>query len=161
MKDRKIILVCILLTTLLFIPSKPYAGERYNYGKIWKSWTNYTRYVFLWGFQEGINSAYFKSAKGWLEEREFFTKPETLKVKKVRESVFLFFDIESIRDVVTDLYQDPANTYIPFDKIVYIARDKLKGESIEEPLMKTRKETLNSYLLQEKLEQKRGKMGRR
>ena len=131
--------------------SNVFGSEQYNYANTWQSWTVYDRYVYLWGFQEGSNTAYLAAADNWLPPGTLFQKPEAKEVKKVRESTFLFFDLKTIRDVVTDLYNDPANSYIPFEKIIYVARDKLRGEDITEALRKARKDAHESHLLIEKV----------
>ena len=53
-----------------------------------------------------------------------FGKPETLKV---------------IRDIVTDIYKDPANSYIYFSDICYLAFWKLNGKDIDPILIELRK----------------------
>jgi len=53
-----------------------------------------------------------------------FGKPETLKV---------------IRDIVTDIYKDPANSYIYLSDICYLAFWKLNGKDIDPILIELRK----------------------
>jgi len=51
---------------------------------------------------------------------------------------FILSEDEVIRNVVTDLYKDPANIYLSFYDICGIAYKKLKGESIESLLRELR-----------------------
>ena len=39
---------------------------------------------------------------------------------------------------MTNLYSDPANTYVRFDSMVYIARDKLSGKDVDPALRHAR-----------------------
>jgi hypothetical protein len=104
------------------------------------------RDTYLWGFMDGGNSSYTECANVWLKPGEWFKKPESERVKKVREKTAMFFPLESIRDVITDLYKEPANSYINFNKIVYIARNKLRGELIEDQLRDARRSALELHL---------------
>jgi hypothetical protein len=50
-------------------------------------------------------------------------------------------------DVITNLYKDPANSYVLFGDMVYIARDSLKGIDITDALLKARKHAIATYEL--------------
>ncbi|GAH52877.1 unnamed protein product [marine sediment metagenome] len=39
-------------------------------------------------------------------------------------------NIDILDDIITDLYEDPANSYIRVNNMVYIALEKIKGEDI-------------------------------
>ena len=125
-----------------------YSNESLTYGKIWLSWSNNLRDVYLVGFSDGIDVVYWKAALTWLAPGEIFKKPESGRVKKVRQDVFLVLDIATIRDVMTNLYKDPSNTYIPWKKMIYLARNKLMGKDISIELINARKEAhmLNEFL---------------
>ena len=131
----------------MLLISPVHATERFNYGQVWKLWPDYVRDVYLMGFQDGSVYAYFKALHKWLPPGEAFKKPEPQRVKEVRESVFLFVDRSALRDVMTSLYEDPANTYIRWEKIVYLARDKLMGKDISQSLIKARKDAHEEYEL--------------
>ncbi len=42
-------------------------------------------------------------------------------------------------NVVTDLYKDPANSFIDATDMIFLAQDKLRGENIEDDLARKRK----------------------
>lgn len=132
----------IVVTLILAIASVSAAWQQSNEAQIWNAWTNPVKDTYLKGFQEGAVVAYFKAGESWLQPGELSQKPETNKVKKARESIFLLLDIEVIRDVMSNLYEDPANQYVQIFDMVYIARDKLRGENIDEALRKARKNAL-------------------
>ena len=50
--------------------------------------------------------------------------------------------LRNIINVVTDLYKDPPNTYIPCFKMIEIAYQELKGEDIEPLLREAREKAL-------------------
>jgi len=138
------------LISFLILNLKIIAQERYNYAEVWNGWNNNTRYVYLWGFLDGGDATYGIAGEYWLNEGDWFKEPELPKVKIVREKTHLFFELEVIREVITELYKDPANSYISFTKIVYISRDKIKGDDIEESIRLARKEANENYLMMQK-----------
>lgn len=111
------------------------AEELFNFGKTWKEWSDLTRDVYLWGFRDGSFSTILTTQSAWRSRAEI----DAPDVKKVWDQVFISFEYASIRDVVTNLYKAPANTFVPFHRMVYVARDKLNGENIDEALRKERK----------------------
>lgn len=123
------------------------AQDRFNYGDVWKRWDNYTRYVFIWGFQDGGSSTHLIAGKYWLNDGDWFKEPELPKVKAVREETALLFDLEVIRDVATELYGDPANSFIPFSRMIFLARNKIRGDDIDESIREERKRSNENYLL--------------
>lgn len=56
----------------------------------------------------------------------------------LRLETFTFYETDALRDVMTSLYSDPANTYISFGSMIYVARDKLSGKDVEPILRKAR-----------------------
>lgn len=145
----------LVLLLVFFLNIFSLAQDRYNYADVWNKWDAYTRYVFLWGFQDGSNSTYIIAGDKWLKEGDWFKEPELPKVKAVREKTALFFDLEIIRDVITDLYKEPTNSFIPFSYIILLARDKLRGDDIEEALRDARKNAHENYLLLQKMNNKK------
>jgi len=147
------------------------ANERPNYKKIWDSWSNYERYVYLWGLSDGLSenisasghirsllidpesyfdiALYFKEARSlyWSSSEE--TKKAINRIKEREREVFRVIiqfgspknPLEVIRDITTDLYKDPANSYIYLKDMCFLAFWKLKGKDIEPILIKSRKES--------------------
>jgi hypothetical protein len=95
-------------------------SEPINYGRAWNSLFDPVRLVYVQAFMEGQASTY---------SAVFNDLPLTSR-ERLRKATFLFYEPAVLRDVMTDLYKDPANTYIRFDLMVYIARDKLSGEDV-------------------------------
>ena len=126
----------------------------YDYGKVWGLWSDNARNAYIWGFKDGVVEAYSKASEHWTEPGALLKKPEPEKIRVVRESVFLIFPVEKIRDVMTQLYADAANCYIPFDGMVLLARGKLKGEDIDKALVQARKTALDMHILAEKTSRK-------
>lgn len=162
----------ILILLLFLFVSFSASGEPYNYREVWNSWTDNHRNAYLWGLKDGIIEkattsvtsvltqfpAYkrigsFYAPPGWYkylgDSKE--VKEEMEKIEKRRKEaediVFEFviapaFDIEIIRDIVTDLYKDPSNSLISLSDMSFLSFWKLKGESIETVLIELRKKAV-------------------
>jgi hypothetical protein len=50
--------------------------------------------------------------------------------------------VGTVVNVMSELYRDSANAYVPFAQMFYIARAKLKGEGIEGMLSSARRRAL-------------------
>ena len=142
------IIVCVLLS---FVEISCLTQERYNYGKIWNSWSDYMRSIYIMGLKDGLQKQITLPfiAQLKIEETDVFDKylkdSEVVKTEEKGNRIlwdFIMFDDEAIRNVMTDLYKDPANTYISFYDMVGIAYRKLKGESIESSLREARERAL-------------------
>jgi hypothetical protein len=59
--------------------------------------------------------------------------------ERLRLKTFTFYKNSALLDVMTSLYSDPANTYIGYAYMIYIARDKLAGKDIEALLRNARR----------------------
>ena len=106
---------------LLGSPTNSGQKDLFNYGLEWKAWSDGSRSIYLDGFVDGQSNTYLAVLNDLPQERREALRLET----------FTFYDRDSIRDVMTNLYADPANTYITHNAIVYIARDKLSGKDVE------------------------------
>ncbi len=102
--------------------------ELVNYGREWNAWSNVSRSIYLEGFVDGQSSTYIALYSDLPSERR----------EPLRLQTFTFYKTDALRDVMTSLYSDPANIYIRYDSMVYIARDKLSGKDIEQTLRSAR-----------------------
>ncbi len=149
---KKIVIIFIIVFCLFsFMEISCLAKEPHNYGKIWNSWSDYIRSIYIMGLKDGLQKQVTLPfiAQLKIEEKDVFDKflkdSEVVKTEEKRNRIlwdFIMFDDEAIRNVMTDLYKDPANTYISFYDMGGIAYRKLKGESIELLLRELREEAL-------------------
>lgn len=109
--------------------SPPNGQELFNYGRQWNAWSNESRSIYLAGFVDGQSNAYLLLENDLPKERR----------EPLRMQSFTFYDSDALRDVMTSFYADPANTYIRYDSMVYIARDKVGGKEIEPRLRLARR----------------------
>ena len=128
----------IVLLFLLSYGHPSYPSDPFNYGVLWNSFSKDVRLVYLKGFKDGIGHAYHTALFTWIGPEEAWKKPESERVKAVREAIFVMFDVDAVSVVMTELYKDPVNTFIDFLSMVYLARDKLQGEDIEKRLREKR-----------------------
>ncbi|GAG65552.1 unnamed protein product [marine sediment metagenome] len=115
---KKIIIIFIIMFCLFsFTEVSCLAKEPHNYGKIWNSWSDYIRSIYIMGLKDGLqDQIYFSFIRRLIiEEKDIFDKylknSEVVKTEEARNktlSGFIMFDDEAIRNVMTDLYKDPA-----------------------------------------------------
>ena len=128
---KRTILLMVVIVTLSIISSNVWAIERYNYGKVWKSWSDNERHVYIWGFSNGLFEGWRRTFEQFVTEKyktkggSFQMPPE---LEKANREMDLEFETNAIKDVVTDLYKDPSNAFISFTNMIYVARNKIKGE---------------------------------
>ena len=113
-------------------------GQEYNPGKSWLSWSHESRFNFVWGFTEGQALI--------LEE---------LKMKSTKNLKWAISDndVPAITEIMSQFYNDPANTYIPWKYMAFVAKMKLEGQpstKIEEQL-----EMLRQYAMYERGKKKK------
>jgi hypothetical protein len=133
------------LTIMLFflgiaMTSKPvFSAEILNFGAIWKTWDVGSQNVYLWGFVDGGSNAMI-AVMGEIiySNNKGLTVPKNL-YENIRKKTTINFDENKLRDMMTTIYKDPKNSFIPFQDMVYIARDSLNGDDISASLLKARK----------------------
>src|SRR5262245_38831718 len=84
--------------------SLPAGFQLFNYGRTWNAWSKEVRSIFLRGFVEGQSKTYMTLEKDLPEERR----------EPLKRQTFMFYDSNVLRNVMTSLYSDPANTYIAY-----------------------------------------------
>jgi len=89
--------------------------EAYNYGKGWNNISKEARLYWVWGFITGQA-----------------TLLEEFKTKKTMKYDISDMDASVVSDIMTDYYNDPGNSYIPWQYMTYIAKMKLKGKKTAE-----------------------------
>ena len=161
---KKIIIIFIIAFCLFFTGVFCFSATRDNYAEIWNAWNDYDKYVYIWGLRDGLLERATTTSSSVLTQPKSFdnvftkyflyrylgtseeVKKEIEKIEEQRDQaediVWEFcsskFDIEVIRSIVTDLYKDPANSYIYISDMCYLSFWKLKGEPIEPILIKLR-----------------------
>ena len=108
--------------------------EPVNNGKEWKRWPNSFRSVYIDGFRDGQSHTYIA----------IYSDLSATRREALRQETFTFYETDALRDVMTSLYSDPANTYIGFDSMIYLARDKLSGKDIE-PMLRDARQNGRTY----------------
>jgi hypothetical protein len=107
----------------------PPGTKLYDYGSEWRSWTDGARDDYIIAFNEGTRRALRDTYGLMSQERQ----------ERLRKRLAMEYEPYQLRDVMTSLYRDPSNTFIPYAEMIYLARDKLNGEDIEARLRLTRR----------------------
>jgi len=117
-------------------------------GTIWKTLADFERYYYLGGLQEGTHELFAvkclllgtirirNEEKILLQELKLTEGQRNLLIhlidKRLNEINIELFGKEAIANVMTKIYDDPANNFIPFHDIAKISVMKLQGKSEEE-----------------------------
>jgi hypothetical protein len=127
----------VLVSVAVFAQSAPAPQQtqgsrwiRFNCGREWRTWTDAMRQVYVNGFMSGQADTYNAVSNNLSSDQR----------ESLYKATFLFYGPDAIADVMTDLYKDPANTFIRHGAMVYIARDKLSGRDVEPMLRHSRED---------------------
>ena len=110
-------LTAILCITAILFSGTALLADDFNYGEEWLKMSKGGRLMWVWGYTAGQTRI--------LSE---------LKIKSTKNLKFriLFEDASIILKIMSQYYNDAANTYIPWCYMTYIANMKLKGRSAQE-----------------------------
>ncbi len=149
---RTLRIIFFLVAVLVSLASSPVSGEEpYSYATLWRSWGTLCRDAYVDGVVDGSFNAYMAAAEVWLGPGQLHSTPESEKVRRVREQVFVRDQRPQIPAVMTELYSDPANVYVVLIDMVFISRDKLEGKNVETALQDARKRALTQHRLNQQM----------
>jgi hypothetical protein len=150
MAFRTAMLMLFLVGSLVLslFPSQGSAQKRQNYGDIWRSLDHAERRFYLGGLQEGTHELLLLRClfdgsipindpieEGIIQNLKLTPKQRSFLIqiidKRLNEIDIEQFGTEVIEKLMTDIYGDPANTYIGFHTIAKIAVMRLKGKPEE------------------------------
>jgi hypothetical protein len=149
MKKKLFLLVLVLIVVyLLSFVGISYSSENFTNGEFWNKLASIGKSAYIAGVINGV--------KMWTDQisdenpfRQFTSKEAEVKfstfVSDNLNFLMLFrgeISLKTFINVISDLYKDPANTYIPVSCMCLIASRKLRGEPIELLLQETRKKAL-------------------
>jgi hypothetical protein len=120
------------------------AVEPYNYAGSWRSLNVVAQEAYISGVVDGIAVAYITTIYAVAPDKITKTPPPS-ELKKTTEKLFVRYTRDQIRDVITDLYKDPANAFISTLDIFFLARDKIEGKDVGKGLMEARKKAIDTH----------------
>lgn len=108
-------------------------------GRAWlENMNDYDRYLYLRGLLDGKKEA-FGRIMDEVSAAELRGVPLSQAVKRK-----LFTDLlgdqpdDKIRSIMTKMYEDPANSYIPWSTMYWICRDQLNGIDVSQKVLNIR-----------------------
>lgn len=110
-------IIAILCITAILFSGTALLAEDFNYGEEWLKMSKGSRLMWVWGYTAGQTRI--------LSE---------LKIKSTKNLKFLILveDASVISKIMSQYYNEAANTHIPWCYMTYIAKMKLKGRSDHE-----------------------------
>ena len=118
---KKLVLLILILTVF----AMPISAST-TWGASWQGYNEFERIIYVYGFADGIR---------WINY--IITYKESNPEEFIMAN-FITDNAGTISSVMTDLYEDPANSLIKYPLICCLAIRKLKGENIERELEKAR-----------------------
>ena len=155
MKRKYYLLVLFLIAVyLLSFVGISYSSENLTNGEFWNQLASIGKSAYIAGVINGVRM--------WMDQisddnpfRQFTSKEAEVKFSTfVLDNLHLLMliggddvkkteiSLKTFINVISDLYKDPANTYIPVPYMCLIASRKLRGEPIESLLQEARKKAL-------------------
>jgi hypothetical protein len=162
MKRFYVVLVFVIFllgcSAYFFISKSSFAFNPSEHGKWWRNLTKSEQTIYIIGLRDGYEHCnvydIFPILDGMMKKDEL----ETFYNKLQSESPFLRrmydIDIDVMKKNISELYKDPANTYIEPFEILCVAIDKIEGKSIEAKLKELRE---RPWRLKKRLEQNKRK----
>lgn len=133
---------------LLLFSKTALAAEPHNYAESWRSWNLVTREAYISDVVDGIGEAYIVTIMAVAPDKIAKTPPPS-EVKRTTDRLFVRYTRNQLRDVITDLYKDPANAFIIQLNMFFLARDKIEGKDFSKELMEARKKAIETHQLNE------------
>jgi hypothetical protein len=144
---RTALIFIILLTGIAGVAI---ADEPYDYAARWRAWDANSRAAYVSGVLDGIGAA---SITAFQMLKNQPSLDEQLQIWKALE---FGSGIESkkIVEVISSIYQDPANSYITTENLVVLAQRKIQGENISKSLEDKRKAAWELHKASQRLDEK-------
>ena len=149
---KKITIILLIAVCLMSFVGIPLAKERpVNYGKVWLEASELSKAYCIAGFVAGMDLWSIKVLPILTSkiEKGLLTNEENEVILELTELRSYFAGLSENTDgaknfynIITNIYENPANTYILACKIILFAYKKLKGEDIEPLLREARKKAL-------------------
>jgi hypothetical protein len=150
---RKLTIVQLVLGIAL-LSNPVYSADMQDYAKIWKAWGKAGQNAYIWGLIDGGDHARRAIMSEITASEKRGDKVPKAFYENIRLQTATLYDETKIIDVITNLYKDPANSYVWFQDMVYIARDSLSGKDVTQTLLEARKAAIANYELNKKMERK-------
>jgi hypothetical protein len=141
---RKFVILFTLLLPLL-VAADAGAKEGINYGSLWNSSSDNTKMAFIQGYESGLVEGFLETSHAYKGKSK-----ETEKVRELMKRLGENIPPEGIKDVMNDIYRDSANTLLPWNSTIMLAKMRIRGEPTDKILTDLRKDILKFWQRQDK-----------
>ena len=142
-RSAKIIMKRIIITLgLALVFAHASRAEPENYGRYWKDLPEAARNTYVIGFRDGGSNAFLVASIEWLPPEESLTTAGSPRRERVRKKTMTMFTSDILVPVMNEIYKDPANAFIGFKEVLFLARDKLLGEDVNSAIIEARKKAI-------------------
>lgn len=131
---KLLIMIFFFSTTITSAPV--FSADMIDFGAMWKGWGVEGENAYLWGFSDGRTTTIMTLTDEIISSR---VKVPHKFIPNIEKKTSYVFDENRLREVITNLYKNPTNSYIWIGDMVLIARDSLNGTDVSDALLKARK----------------------
>lgn len=132
MRKAFVLSAVLLVIFFIIIPQLP-ATDKYKafkYGDSWRTLSYDGKLMFIEGYYEGIIQG-IHDANYVITGRKAIDVNQMQKASNMHNPFYQTEVLVLIR-VMDDIYKDPANIYVAYNLVLWLAKDKLDGKPIEE-----------------------------
>lgn len=123
---------------VIFIPVNSTSSEMFDFGKDWQSLSKNEKQSYMMGFKNGTTQTISMITDEIATTQSRGNKIPKSLITKIRQ-IRISNDNAKIIEVISNLYNDPANSYIWYADMVLIANDSINGKDVKQSLLKARK----------------------
>lgn len=150
MKLLRIVAVAILVNC----SGIAHSASPYNYSALWLAWGETAQGAYIDGVVDATGRAFFTTLNAVAPDKalppKFSDDPE---VHKVIDQLFVRDTSSLLQGVMTDLYKDPANSFIDTLDVFFLARDKIEGRDISKDIVEARRKAIVVHKFNKKMQQ--------
>jgi len=136
-----------IIVVLLVMSGQLLAEAPPSFGEYWNSLSVNERVTFLSGYRSG----FAQCLSGITDILELpLTDSASEQIMQLLRDYYIddeYIDFMTLSKTITNLYGNPANSYVELPEMISIAKYKIKGESIENRLLDARKRALLEHEL--------------
>jgi len=135
---------------LLLLPCLAIAEAPDNWANYWHRLTPGEKIAYLRGYKEGVTTAATEAVSSARYSPAYSGDTPINEIVPSLE-IYMVKDIDILSKVISNLYEDPANSYIQIKDMILVAKDRVLGKSTESTLQSARSKALRAHEFKRKI----------
>ena len=139
-------IICLIL---LLLPCLVFAEAPDNFANYWNRLTPGEKGAYLEGYKTGIAEAVGETVSVLRSPDYNKTLPMGDQISVL--GIFEVEDTDILSKAISNLYEDPGNSYIQISDMILVAKDKIVGKPTESALQSARSKALRAHELKREI----------